>query len=146
MDKKPNIATLVSILANCAFIILVSLVILYIIWVTYFYSTNISKITSTESNIEVLATLASIFVSITILVFVDIIRSESWKKLKWNKPISKSIALLLILTIYLLFGAGSTGIISSNSGMQSTITFIYISISMCAVILTILLSIFVYSY
>ena len=146
MAKKPNIATFVSILANYAFVILVLLVSLYIILITYFYSTNISEIASTESNIEVLATLASIFVSITILVFVDIIRSESWKKLKWNKPISKSIALLLILTIYLLFGAGSTGIISSNSGMQSTITFIYISISMCAVILTILLSIFVYSY
>lgn len=146
MEKKPNIATFVPILATCAFVILVSLVILYIIWVTYFYSTNISEITSTESNIEVLATLASIFVSITILVFVDIIRSESWKKLKWNKPISKIMVLLLILAIYLLFGAGSTGIISSTLGMQSTITLMYISISMCAVILTILLSIFVYSY
>ena len=68
MAKKPNIATFVSILANYAFVILVLLVILYIILITYFYSTNISEIASTESNIEVLATLASIFVSITILV------------------------------------------------------------------------------
>ena len=145
MAKKSNKAFW-HILANYAFFIFVSLVILYIIGITYFYSTNISQITSTESNIEVLATLASIFVSITILVFVDIIRSESWKKLKWNKPISKIMVLLLILAVYLLFGAGSTDIISSNSGMQSTITFIYISISMCVVILTILLYIFVYSY
>ena len=68
MAKKPSIATFVSILANCAFVILVLLVIFGIISETYFYSTNISEITSTESNIEVLATLASIFVSITILV------------------------------------------------------------------------------
>ena len=130
-------------IAIWALILVAIAVILAIIVLTSVYDINLSKITSTESNIEVLATLASIFVSITILIFVDIIRSEPWKKFKYNKITSIFIFLALIVAVYLLFGAGSTGIISSTSSMQSTILFMYNSISLCAVILIVLLLIYV---
>ena len=112
--------------------------------ITYVYVKNIPKIAITESNVEVLATLSSIFASITALVFVDIIRSESWKKFKYGKFTSIIMVLLLIIAIYLLFGASSIGITSSNLSINNTILLMYGSVETCVIILVILLPIYTY--
>ncbi len=138
MWEKPSEIAKYTLIIGAMAVIVASIII------TYTYVKGISRIASAESNVEVLATLASIFVSITALVFVDIIRSESWKRFKYGKVTSVIMVLLLILTIYLLFGAGSTGIISSTSAIQNTILFMYSSIVMCVIILIILLPIYTY--
>ena len=138
MWEKPSEIAKYTLIIGAMAVIVASIII------TYTYVKGISRIASAESNVEVLATLASIFVSITALVFVDIIRSESWKRFKYGKVTSVIMVLLLILTIYLLFGAGSTGIISSTSAIQNTILFMYGSIEMCVIILIILLPIYTY--
>ncbi len=138
MWKKP------SKIAKWTLIIGAIVVIVASILITYTYFKGISTIASTESNVVVLATLASIFVSITALVFVDIIRSEPWKRFKYSKVISVIMVLLVILAVYLLFGASSTGIISSNYAIHNTILFMYSSIEICVIVLVILLPIYTY--
>ena len=138
MEEKPGKIT------KGVLILIASIIIFLTIIISYAYIANISKIKATESNVEVIATLASIFVSITILIFVNIIRSEPWKKFRYNKFTSIIMVLLLMVAIFFLFGAGSTGIISSSLSMHDTILFIYSSISICAIILTILLPTYTY--
>ena len=97
MWEKPNNTT------KSVFIIFAIAVIFATIILSYIYVSDISKLNFTESNVEVLATLASIFVSITVLIFVDIIRSESWKRFKYYKFISIFMVLILISIVFLLF-------------------------------------------
>jgi hypothetical protein len=138
MWEKPSEIAKYTLIIGAMAVIVASIII------TYTYVKGISRIASAESNVEVLATLASIFVSITALVFVDIIRSESWKRFKYGKVTSVIMVLLLISAVYFLFGASSTGIISSTSAIQNTILFMYGSIEMCVIILIILLPIYTY--
>ncbi len=138
MWEKPNNTT------KSVFIIFAIAVIFATIILSYIYVSDISKLNFTESNVEVLATLASIFVSITVLIFVDIIRSESWKRFKYYKFISIFMVLILISIVFLLFGASSISIINSKFAIQHTILLMYYSIELCMDFLTILLLIYTY--
>ena len=138
MWEKPSKIAKWTLIIGAIAIIIASVII------TYVYVKNIPKIAITESNVEVLATLSSIFASITALVFVDIIRSESWKKFKYGKFTSIIMVLLLIIAIYLLFGASSIGITSSNLSINNTILLMYGSVETCVIILVILLPIYTY--
>ncbi len=138
MWEKPSKIAKGTLIIGAIVVIVASIII------TCTYFKDIPRITSTESNVAVLATLASIFVSITALIFVDIIKSESWKRFKYNKVTSIIIVLILILAVFLLFGASSTGIISSTFAIQNTILLMYSSIEICVIVLVILLLIYTY--
>ncbi len=138
MWEKPSKIAIWALIITAAAVIIASGII------TYAFIENIPKIAITESNVEVLATLASIFVSITVLVFVDVIRSELWKRFKYGKYTSVIMSIFLILAIFFLFGAGSTGVIGSSFGIHNTILFMYSSIETCVIILVILLPIYTY--
>lgn len=121
-------------------------VIIAIVILASIYYTFIPYIPPTELNLEALAILSGIFIPITFLIFVDITRDESWRNLEHYKFISIIILLSLFAALFSLFGAASIGIINTQTSIQNAISLLYISMSLCAIILIAILTIYVYIY
>lgn len=117
-----------------------------IVIIAFVYSTYVESISTSELNLEVLAILSSILIPITFLIFIEITRDESWRNFKYNKRISVVIVLLLFAALYLVFTATSIGIINKTTNITNAVKLLYYSLSLCAIILTTLLTIYVYIY
>ena len=117
-----------------------------IIALVYVYLSVITKISPSELNSEVLGVLASIILPVTFLIFIDITKDKSWRKLRGNKVISVGVAILLFLAIYFMFGAGSISILNSPINIKSVIPLMFASIGICVIILIFLISIYIYIY
>ena len=104
------------------------------------YSIVISKITSAGLDLQTLTIFGSILIPLTFLVFVDIIKSESWKEFKFNKIVSIIGGIFLLLALDLLFIGASLSIINA----QQSVSFLYVAISISVVILVGLLPIYIY--
>ena len=112
-----------------------------VIYISYIYSSAImSKITSAGSDLQTLTIFGSIFIPLTVLVFVDIIKSESWKELRFNKIVSIIVGIVLLLAVFFLF----TGASLSINNTQQSVNMLYRAISISVVILAILLAIYIY--
>ena len=115
-------------------------VIVSVILISLVYSAIMSKITSAGSDLQTLTIFGSIFIPLTVLVFVDIIKSESWKEFRFNKIVSIIVGIFLLLAVYLLF----TGASLSINNVQQSVPIIYSAISLSVVILAILLPFYIY--
>ena len=121
-------------------------VIFAIIIATIIYSEFISKIPSTELNLEVLDVLASIILPITFLIFIEVSKDRSWRKMRYNKIMSVAILICIFIALYFTFGAGSISIINSSQNIYVTIHLMYAAIAISLITLVALITIYVYIY
>ncbi|MEM3423647.1 MAG: hypothetical protein QXE51_03695 [Nitrososphaeria archaeon] len=113
-------------------------VIIAVIVLSYAFLAVISKITFAELDLQTIAIISSIFIPLTFLVFIDVIKTEQWKKANHNM-IPILIFILLVAALYLLFGGAVLSIVNP---LQS-VSMIIIAISLSVIILVILLAIFI---
>ncbi len=116
-------------------------IIISVVLISWVYSTVMPKITSAGSDLQTLTIFGSIFIPLTFLVFVDIIKSESWKELRFNKIGSIIVGIFLLLALYLLFAGASLSIINA----QQSVVSLYLAISISVVILASLFPIYIYA-
>lgn len=130
----------IGFIGKFSLILVGALTIIFIILIASYYLANISEITPSNQDLGNLTIFASIFVPLTILIFFDIIKSGLWKSFEYSKSITVIVAMLIIAALYFLFTASSISILGTST---TAIFLLYTSISLSALVLTILITVYV---
>ncbi|MEM3504522.1 MAG: hypothetical protein QW134_09935 [Nitrososphaeria archaeon] len=120
-------------------IMVVISVIISVVVISYAYISVISKITSAGSDLQNMVIFGSILIPLTVLVFIDLIKTEQWKKIKSSKYISIFLGILLMFAFYFIFIGASLSLVSP---LQS-VSIMYAAVSLSVIVLAALVSIFI---